>query len=424
MNERPPNEPSRHFPQPQRLWDDSARHTRSLGCHTCLEFGRCGGVHTDAGVLDCRDLCSCRDKSRCDMVCRFNARMFVARMREVGGLSFETAPRVRACGVPALPNIVPFVDHRYGRASTLNEPVVALSLYEVVNMATGALHVTSRQALADRFLIPADAAIIVIGVDKDGPIERWWELPNRAVVLAGLARLGVAVITTPNYSVLTDVPRTDNLHAMKRILLAWTEMAAAGLPSALHVNARTDYDYLRWGQLIAKRAEIELLAFEFATGGGRGERIDWHVEQLCMLADRVGRPLTLMIRGGGRKAALLRRHFAHVTLIETESFARAIRRRRAVLSNSGRLRWSSSPTPKGAPIDDLVAHNVKVVRRAHELVGGPAPRSRVVATQRTSNRNDQSIQPSLLGDLVSPAETGSVAPQPQRVITTAKAQLR
>lgn len=421
MNKRPPNEPSRHFPQPQRLWDDQTRHSPSLGCPTCLEVGRCGGVHTDAGVLDCRDLCSCSDKSRCDMVCRFNTRLFVARMREVRGLAFETAPRVPARGIPELPLLIPFVDHRYGRASTLNEPVVALSLYEVVNMATGVLHVTSRQALADRFLIPSDATVILSGVGKDGPIERWWELPNRPEVLAGLARLGVGLVTAPNYSVLTDVPRTDNLYAMKRILLAWTEMAAVGLPAALHVNARTDRDYQRWADLIAERPEIGMLAFEFATGGGRGERIDWHVRQLCQLADRVGRPLTLIIRGGGRMAAELRQHFAHVSLIETEAFARAIRRRRAVITESGRLKWASSPTPKGAPIDDLVAHNVELVRAAHELRVDPARRLRAVLARRAPDSHDQSIQPSFLGDLELSPEAGGVTPKSQRVITAAKA---
>jgi hypothetical protein len=47
------------------------------------------------------------------MVCRFNPRRFVARMREVGGLGFETAPRTVANGVSELPAIIPFVDHRY-----------------------------------------------------------------------------------------------------------------------------------------------------------------------------------------------------------------------------------------------------------------------------------------------------------------------
>ena len=335
MNVRPPHEPTRQFKEPQKLWDDPSRHAQSLGCPTCLEHDRCGGVHTDAGVLDCRDLCTCADKSKCDMVCRFNPSLFVARMREVGGLALDAAPRTSANGVPATPMVVPFVYHRYGRATVLDEPVVALSLYELVNLATGKLHVTSRAELAARFLIPEGAQVIVSGVDKDGPIERWWNLADRGSLLASLSELGITLVTTPNYSVLTDVPRTDNLHAMKRILLTWTEMASAGLTTALHVNGRTEHDYLRWGDLIAQRPEIEILAFEFASGCGRAERIDWHVSQLCGLADRVGRALAIVIRGGGRKLEELRQHFAQVTLVETEAFARTIRRRRAYLTQTG-----------------------------------------------------------------------------------------
>jgi hypothetical protein len=217
MNRRPAHEPSRQFRQPQRLRDDATRHAPSLGCPTCLERDRCGGVHTDAGILDCRDLCTCADEPKCDMVCRFNPGLFVARMREVGGLGFENAPRTSANGVAPIPLIVPFVDHRYGRAAVLDEPVVAVSLYELVNMATGKVHVTSRADLAARFLIPEGTQVVVSGVDKDGPIERWWELKDRRSILAALKALGIALVTTPNYSALTDVPRTDNLHAMKRI---------------------------------------------------------------------------------------------------------------------------------------------------------------------------------------------------------------
>lgn len=422
MNQRPPHEPSRHFPQPQRLWDDPTRHAPSLGCPTCQEYGRCGGVHTDAGVLDCRDLCSCKDKSKCDMVCRFNPRLFVSRMREVRGLSFDNAPRVTALGAPTLPLVIPFVDHKYGRAATLNEPVVALSLYAVVNMATGKLHVSSPEELAARFRIPMGATVVLSGVDKDGPIERWWELRGRPKILGALRQLGVTLVTAPNYSVLTDVPRTDNLHAMKRILVAWTEIAAAGLPAALHVNGRTAHDYERWGELIAKRPEIEILAFEFATGGGRGERIDWHVGQLCALADRIARPLTLIVRGGGRKLPELRRHFADVSLIETEAFARTIRRRRAHLTESGRLKWARFPTPIGAAIDDLLAHNVALVRSAHEAQTEATPRLRATfrPPRGAPHRNGEPLQSSLLREFDLPGETRGVAPEPQRMIAAAK----
>jgi hypothetical protein len=422
MNGRPPHEPSRRFPQPQRLWDDATQHAQSLGCPTCLERDRCGGVHTDAAILDCRDLCSCKDKSKCDMVCRFNPSLFVARMREVRGLDFENAPRVPANGIPNLPMIVPFVDHGYRRAGTLDEPVVALSLYELVNLATGKPHVDSRAELAARFRITEGATIIVTGVDKDSPIERWWELKERDTILAALKALGVALISTPNYSVLTDVPRTDNLHGMKRILLAWTEMAAAGLPAALHINARTQHDYARWGDLIAKRPEIEILAFEFATGCGRGERFDWHVAQLCALADRINRPLALVVRGGGRRLGVLQRHFDKVSLIETEAFSRTMRRRRAYLTESGRLKWAKYPTPKGAPIDDLLAHNVALVRASHEVSEGPPLRLRPPSrrARRAANGNGEAVQPGLLRQLDLPGEARGVAPEPQGVIATAK----
>lgn len=422
MNRRPPYEPSRHFSQPNKLWDDATRHAPSLGCPTCLERDRCGGVHTGSGIFDCRDLCTCKDKNKCDMVCRFKPSQFVARMREVGGLGFENAPRVAANGVPDLPAIAPFVDHRYGRAAALDEPVVAISLYELVNLATGKPHVTSRAELAARFLIPEGAGIVVSGVDKDGPIERWWELKECDAIIAALGALGVTLITTPNYSVLTDVPRTDNLHSMKRILLAWTELAAAGLPTALHVNGRTRHDYARWAGLIAARPEIEILAFEFATGCGRGERIDWHVAELCALAGRVGRPLALVIRGGGRKLAQLRRHFAQVTLIETEAFSRTIRRRRAYLTESGRVKWAKYPTLRGAPIDDLLAHNIALVRASYETPAKPALRLRPPTRplRRAAHRDGEPVQPSLLRQLHLSGETRGVAPEPQDVVAASK----
>ena len=422
MNVRPPHEPSRRFKEPQKLWDYPSRHAQSLGCPTCIERDHCGGVHTDAGVFDCRDLCTCADKSKCDMVCRFNPSLFVARMCEIGGLDFHNTPRTSTNGVPTMPLVVPMVYHRYSRAAMLNEPVVALSLYDLVNFATGTLRVTSRADLALRFLIPEGAEVFVSGVEKDGPIEWWWNSKDRGALIASLNELGISLATTPNYSVLTDVPRTDNLHAMKRILLTWTEMASAGLPTALHVNARTEHDYLRWADLIIERREIEILAFEFASGCGWGERIDWHVTQLCGLAERVGRPLAIVVRGGGRKLEALRWHFAKVTLIETESFARAIKRRRAYTTETGRLKWAKCSTPVGAPIDDLLAHNVRVVRASYEkgldgsIHSRPSPRGSHCATYG----DGKAVKPRLMKELHLASEARGVTPDSQSVVATAK----
>jgi hypothetical protein len=56
-------------------------------------------------------------------------------------------------------------------------------------------------------------------------------LKERPAILAALVKLGIALVTSPNYSVLTDVPRTDNLHAMKRGARS-TRAAAKGIAYA------------------------------------------------------------------------------------------------------------------------------------------------------------------------------------------------
>lgn len=414
MNRRPPHEPSRIFPDPQKLWDETWAHPRSLGCETCQDLRRCGGVHTDAGVFDCGDLCSCMDKSECDMVCRFNPSHFVGRMREVGGLSFRTVPRVPAADCTALPGVVPFVDHKYRRSRFLGESVVAISLYKLVNLSTGELQVRTREELSARFLVPENATVIVSGVGKDLHVERWWEIENRLLMLDGLRKLGVGLVTAPNFSVLNDVPRTDNLHSMKRIVLAWSEIVTAGIPGALHINARTEFDYFRWSKFIESRPEINTLAFEFGTGAGRAGRIDWHVKQLCRIARSVGRPLCLVVRGGGRKLGELRKHYASVALLDTSAFARTMRRRRAYVDERGRLRWKRFPTGAGESLDELLDHNVKVVRsyfagrvklprRLREL-NSPA-------RHFAADRNREPLQPSFVRQGNTTRKTGAISPE-------------
>jgi hypothetical protein len=409
MSDRPGHEPSRTFADPRRLWDDPNSHPQSLGCRSCPDFDLCGGLHSDAGIIDCSNLCSCRDKSSCDMVCRSNPGAFVRRMREVKGLEFETVERADSVAIPKLPRVIPLIDHKYRRASTFPKTAVALPFWEVVKLSQGGgLHVHSRAELAARFRISEHADIVLSGTGKDSLIENWWGNLNRKQVLQKLRKLGIALITTPNYSVLTDVPRTDNLHAMKRILIVWREMTVAGIPTALHVNARTERDYARWTELIRARSEIRVLAFEFGTGAGRRGRIDVHVAYLCKLAREVGRPIDLIVRGGGQKLGELRRHFRHVTLIETDSFTWTHRRQAAYFDDDGSLMRRSVPTLASAPLDDLFERNADIVEIRYEKEANLPPLSGALPrrVRRTHpDGNNKPLQMSFLGDL----ETASQA---------------
>ena len=364
---------------PQSLWDDPATAGTSLGCWTCMDRDFCGGAHKGASFFDCGDYCRCSNKSSCDLVCRGNPATFVQRVREVGGLDLMTAPRASLNTIDLLPGMLPLIEHRSARYEMLNFPIVAVPLYALIDLSNGVLKIRDRETLAAQFGVCPTARLVVSGVGRDRNIERYWGLSNRAGLLDDLRALDIALITTPNFSVLTDVPRYDNLHAMKRILLTWVEMANAGLPAALHINARAEHDYRRWAALVADRPEIECVAFEFATGAGRGQRIDWHVEQLRHFANHVDRPLRLVVRGGVRVLEQLRASFAGVTIIDTDAFNKTRCRKQAYFTEAGKLLWRSRPTAPGEGLDALLAHNVATVHSHHTYL------ERVHADRRLSS---------------------------------------
>lgn len=360
-----PSSVVRPIRNPQTLWDDPATASGSLGCRSCVDEGVCGGAHMDASFFSCGDYCRCLDKEACDLVCRNNPARYVERWREVGGFDLLAAPDVSVAVPAPLPSMVPLIEHGSAREGVLNFPIVALPLYLLIDLETGRSRFADRDALAQQFGIMPGARLVVSGVGRDRKIERYWALPNRPALLESLRALDITLITPPNFSVLTGVPRSDNLHAMKRIMLAFCEMAQAGLPAALHVNARTKRDYARWAEVIAARSGIDCITFEFATGAGRGRRIDWHVSQLQELAATIGRPLRLIMRGGLRVLEPLREAFVSVTIIDTDAFARTRARKQAWFTDAGKLVWRNHPTSKGEPLDALLQHNVATLYSHH-----------------------------------------------------------
>jgi len=321
--------------------------------------------------------------------------MYVERVREVDGFDLMRSPRAPEVPITPLPSMIPLIDHNSARRGTLNFPIVAVPLYKLINLDSGTLRFSNRETLSKQFGIDPHARLVVSGVGRDRKIERYWALPNRPALLAQLQQLDITLVTPPNFSVLTNVPRTDNLHAMKRIILAFTEMAQAGLPAALHLNARTERDYERWADLITARPEILCIAVEFATGAGRGNRIDWHVGRLQDLATRVSRPLRLVMRGGNRALEPLRLYFESVTMIDTDSFNKTRCRRQAYFTDAGKLVWRSHLTATGEPLDELLQQNVAILHSHHTYLERLHADRRLVSAShflRTAeHRNRQSI---------------------------------
>ena len=347
-----------------QLCHDGRRNMRSLGCTTCPQLSLCGGLQVKAPLFDCLDLC-CGKPDACDKVCRRNPH-YAKRVREVEGYALDNIPRTNALVTPTLPSSIPLFFHGSRRSERFVGSAVALPLARMYQRRDGSPRYASHQSLCDAFQIEPGTPIVLSGTDHDASIERWWGMgeATRRNNIRALIAAGVALATVPNYSVFTNVPHWDDMHAMKRIGWVHYEFLDEGLPAALHVNGRTDTDFRRWADYLSTRPEIGMIAYEFATGPGRSTRLDQHVRWLAELASRVPHPLQLVVRGAFDRLHQLRKSFAQVIFLDTSSFMKTMMRQQATLRSGGRLTWSAAPTLTDEPLDCLLTHNIASVEAA------------------------------------------------------------
>lgn len=359
----------RNLRRERRLWYDVNLTSQPLGCATCPDLETCGGLQVRSPIFDCLTFC-CDNPNACDKVCRRNPD-YVNRVREIGSFALSTVPRSPILSVPALPTAIPMIYGKGSRSWPAKVSTVALPLSRMFGRKDGAPRYKSRAEVCASYCIDPGALIVLSGTDHDSPIERWWGIgvEQRRSVIKSLLTIGVALTTTPNYSLFTDSPRWDDLHAMKRIALVHQEFLSEGLPAALHVNGRTETDFKRWTEYIAARPEVTHVAYEFTTGTGSVGRREQHAAWLCELANALHRPITLLVRGGIAMLPMLATTFSHVTLIDTSSIMKAVYRQRASLTRG--LRWESAPTRIGQAVDDLFHHNVDTIRAWVEQVVTP-----------------------------------------------------
>lgn len=346
------------------LWHRSCG-TTCFGCINCSEQPVCGGLAMDRAAMDCTDLCVCEEPSRCDNVCIRNPARFVARVREIRGFGFENIPRAPVLGNPDIPAFIPAILHGKRRASQLVAEAAAIPLSKMFYARNGHLRFAARGNLEIAFRV-RPSFLVLDGVSEDKHLENYWAAARLAGFADAVRMLRPDLITVPNFSLFSDVPRWDNLYNMKRIAICWQELQAAGSVTALHVNARTYRDYERWGAFLREHREIEFIAFEFATGAAIVERGHWHTARLRSLPDMARRPLSIVMRGGRQHLASLRKSFRAVTFISADPFMKTMKRRRLRI-NGTQGRWMRTMTFLEQPLDDLLAENVAAFQG---LIGG------------------------------------------------------
>jgi hypothetical protein len=209
---------------------------------------------------------------------------------------------------------------------------------------------------------------ILSGTQDDRSVERIWDLGSRLrPILEDMQNAGVVFATTPNFSLYCDVPRHDNLHAMKRIAWIWHHLQQAGIPTALHINGRTNHDFVRWAEFAKQRPSVQSIAFEFGTGALPLADRARYVERLKVFAAMVKRPMSLVLRGSADVVADLRGSFSQVTLLDSTAYQRAVHRREAFVDGNGQVRYNPVATTSSRQVAALFANNNRVMRAAIEF---------------------------------------------------------
>ncbi len=333
-----------------------------LGCIQCADRELCGGIHKKQLDYDCLGDC-CGDPSASDNVCPRNFETYVERYREVDGFDLDNILRTPPLFPPDLPSYIPLIFDPNSRAALLDAPAVALPLHKFYSRRDGSLRYKTRAEIEAALKVNRKARVILVGCGRDKPIEAWWGLSSqRRVILNALADLGIELVTSPNYSVFTDVPRHDNLYNIKCIGIAWYEAVDSRMPCALHLNARSPRDYERLTRFITQRAEATDVAFEFKTGGAWRGRRAFHYHQLVEVARQAGKPLRMLIVGGLPAIPVLAPAYAKLTFIDTTALMKAKYRQRLVIGDEGNVLGVTDPTEQGAPVDSLLEHNIETMR--------------------------------------------------------------
>lgn len=326
----------------------------ALGCWRCPEFELCGGLSLASGVHNCTAFCTDNTGDHDHLICpQCNAKEYTAAIREVNGFSLNTVPHPTPSEPYSIPHYIPAVLGRHGRHDLLQTEAAVIPLRRLFHGRSGTPTFQSKQEILSHFKLTPTCSLIVDGVSTDQPLENYWGRARDAGIVKCLRALDITLVTTPNFSLFLNAPRHNDLYNMKRIVTAWAELQSAGVPTSLHINARTDRDYERYAAFILDYPEVHTVSFEFATGARKHDRRRWHVKHLSHLAEAVGRPLRITLRGGWTAAGELSRWFHHVSFIDTSVYMKTMKRFRTEKDT-----WANTFTLHQQPLDELLQASV------------------------------------------------------------------
>lgn len=207
----------------------SSNGTTALGCSRCPDLKPCGGLSISAPIYNCHVFCQCssdQERAKCALVCRSGRPTDYVRLcREVKGWTLDNVSRAPKASIKPLPLHVPVIDTRSRRSEPPLGNAFAVRLHRLYNNRTGQPRSETARQLKERYILPANSMLVIDGVATDQPLENYWGRARDQGIIDYIVSLQPSLVTVPNFSLIADVPRYNDLYNIKRQAIAWHELA-------------------------------------------------------------------------------------------------------------------------------------------------------------------------------------------------------
>jgi hypothetical protein len=203
-----------------------------------------------------------------------------------------------------------------------------------------------------------DTGVLLSSIAPDQPLEDFWAQHQQRELLPQLAALDLLGMTTPNFSFMLDVPRTNALYNLTRIFRMAERITKAGIATILHLQASSMYDWARWAEVLKAQPDVRLVALEFQTGASRYAVGNAYYFGLVGLQQALGRPLHPLLFACGGRIRELDREFESFSVVDSTPFLKTLHRQLLVQLPNRKWIWRPQPSKPGEPLHALLASNI------------------------------------------------------------------
>lgn len=339
-------------------------------CDECAFLNVCGGWDDERRQQGCFQRCIRCVDDPCDCTCPNNLILFDRSIEEVRG--FCSPPRSMNGPSPLnreWPAYLPMIYHGANCRQNLRESWVAVPLHGICNFGGRSgidLKFDSREELCSSLKLPPSARILLTSVCPDPHIEAFWVDWKPKKLLEKLSKWDLVGMTTPNYSITLDTPRTNALWNITRIFRMVELIGEHGIPVLPHLNASTSADWRKWTQVMLAFPGVSHVCMELQTGLGNsneGKRArQRYLNHFTDMQSACGGRLHPVVLAGAGVIDFLTSACRSFTIVDATPFIKTQKRKRFMPTKS-RWTWLHTPTAPGDDLSALLQYNILMQRQ-------------------------------------------------------------